>query len=198
MIPEELILIGVVISFIGVLSYLIDTLKGKTQPNKVTWFVWALAPLIAFWAELNQSVGIHSLLTFIAGFNPLLIFLASFFNKKSQWKIGKLDIICFLLSILGLVLWQVTQIGNAAILFSIFAGGIAGIPTVIKSFRFPETESYNVFLGGGIAALITLLAIDIWNFEYYAFPLYIFLICLLLFVLIKFKIGKRLSKIGQS
>lgn len=191
MINENFVIVGAVISFLGGLSYLIDTLKGKAKPNKVTWFVWTLAPLIAFFATIQQGVGIQSLLTFMVGFNPLLIFIASFVNKKTYWKITKPDIICGALAIVGLMLWQVTNIGNLAILFSILADGIAGIPTIIKSYKEPETENPNVFLGGGIASFITLLTIKTWTFEQYAFPAYIFAICTVLFVLIKFKIGKR-------
>lgn len=194
MINENFVIVGAIISFLGGLSYLIDTLKGKAKPNKVTWFVWTLAPLIAFFATIQQGVGIQSLLTFMVGFNPLLIFIASFVNKKAYWKITKPDLICGALAIVGLLLWQVTNIGNLAILFSILADGIAGIPTIIKSYKEPETENPNVFLGSGIAAFITLLTIKTWNFEQYAFPTYIFAICALLYVLIKFKIGKKVIK----
>lgn len=53
MLNENFVYVGVVLSFLGGLSYLIDTLKGKAKPNKVSWFVWALAPLIAFWATVQ-------------------------------------------------------------------------------------------------------------------------------------------------
>lgn len=194
MINENFIYLGAIISFIGGLSYLISTLKGETKPNKVTWFIWALAPLIAFFATIQQRVGIQSLLTFMIGFNPLLIFIASFINRKAYWKISKLDMACGSLAIVGLLLWQITGTGNVAILFSIIADMLAGIPTVIKSYYEPETENPNVFLGGGIFSLITLLTITTWSFEYYAFPVYIFAICALLFVLIKFKLGLKLSE----
>lgn len=86
----------------------------------------------------------------MVGFNPLLIFLASFVNKKAYWEISKLDLSCGALAIAGLVLWLITGTGNLAIFFSILADGIAAIPTVIKSYHKPETENPNVFLGSGI------------------------------------------------
>jgi hypothetical protein len=190
MISDKFVFVGFFLSFLGGLNYLIDTLKGKAKPNKVTWFLWTLAPLIAFTAEVKQGVGLQSLMTFSVGFNPLLIFTASFFNKKSQWKISRFDIICGLLSSAGLIFWFITRSGNVAIIFSIFADGLAAIPTVVKSYLAPETESYQVYLFGAINAFITLLTIKVWTFAHYAFPLYIFLICVILFVLIKFEIGK--------
>lgn len=189
MIDERWIILGVTLNFLGAIGYLVDTVKGKTKPNRVTWFMWALAPLVAFFAEIKQGVGLQSLMTFMVGFSPLLIFIASFVNRKSEWKITKLDIICGSLSLLGLILWAVTRHGNIAILFAIIADGLAALPTIVKSYRAPETENYWVFLAAMVSAGITLLTITMWNFEHYAFPVYILAVCTILFVLIKFKVG---------
>ena len=80
----------------------------------------------------------------------------------------------------------------ADILFAIFSDGVAAIPTIIKSWKAPETENYKVFFFAIINSGITLLAIKIWNFAHYAFPIYIFTICVILTILIKFKLGKKL------
>lgn len=191
MLDEKFILVGALLSLIGGLNYLVGTVKGKTRPNKVTWLLWTLAPMIAFTAQVKQGVGLQSLLTFMVGFNPLLIFIASFVNKKASWNITRFDLLCATLSVLGLVLWYITKVGNVAIFFSIVADVSAGLPTIVKAFNAPETESYLVFLLGGINALITLATIDVWNFQYFAFPVYIVGINTILIILIKFKIGKH-------
>ncbi len=193
MINENFVILGAIFSVIGGGNYLISTIRGKTKPNRVTWFLWALTPLIAFVAEIKQGVGLPALMTFTVGFVPLLIFTASFFNKNSAWKIGKLDIGCGALSLLGLVFWYISQDANIAIFFSIVADGLAAIPTIVKSFYFPETENASAFLSGGANGAITLLTINTWNFAHYGFPLYILLICIILFVLIKFQLGKRFA-----
>ncbi len=186
MIDERFVIFGALLNLIGSATYAYATLRGRTKPNRVTWFLWALAPLIAFSASVKDGVGLPSLMTFMVGFGPLLIFLSSFVNRKAFWQISKLDIICGTIAVLALILWLVTGSGFIAILFSIIADLIAGIPTLIKAYNVPETENYSVFLFGAISAFITLLAIDKWEFSYYAFPLYILAICLALFVLIRF------------
>ncbi len=191
MIDERFVYLAVVINFLGSLGYLQETLKGNVRPNKVTWFLWSLAPFIAFAAEINQGVGLASFLTFTVGFGTLVIFIASFVNKKAQWEITKFDLICGTLSIIGLILWGLTRVGNLAILFAILADALAAIPTVVKSYKAPETENYKVFLTGGLSAIITLLTIKQWNFAHYAFPLYILFLCTILVLLIKFKLGKK-------
>jgi len=193
-INQNFIYLGALIFLIGSVGYLIETLKGKVKPNKVTWFLWALAPLIAFLAQIKQGVGLQSLLTFLFGFVPFLILFASFINKKSYWKIEKSDLICAGLSIIGLILWQITKVGNIAISFSIISDFLAGWPTIIKSYRHPETENYLIYFGNAIFALITLLTIKVWNFETYSFSLYLFIVTFIIAVLIKFKVKKLLNK----
>lgn len=191
MISQNFVIVGFIIQLIGGWSYLVDTVKGKIQPNRVSWFLWTLAPLIAFAAEVKQGVGLQSLMTFSVGFIPLLVFIASFFNKKAVWKLGTLDYICGALSILGLLLWWVTKVGDIAIIFSILADALGGVPTIIKSYRAPESESYSVYLTGWINSGITLLTITTWNFATWGFPVYITAFDILVFILIKFRLGKR-------
>lgn len=194
MINQNFVIIWVLIQLFGGWSYLLDTLKGKVKPNKVSWLLWSLAPLIAFAAMVKQGVGITALATFIVGFVPLVIFIASFINKEAIWKIGKLDIICGLLSVLGLVLWLITRVGNIAILFSIIADGLASVPTIIKSYKYPETENSTPFFFGIINSIIALLALTEWNFQSYSFQIYIILVNSILVGLIKYKWGLAFSK----
>jgi hypothetical protein len=164
MIHQNFVIVGFIIQCIGGWSYLVDTVKGKIQPNRVTWFLWTLAPLIAFAAEVKLGVGLQSLMTFSVGFIPLCVFIASFFSKKAVWKLGTLDYVCGALSILGLLLWWVTKVGNIAIFFSILSDALAAVPTIIKSYRTPESESYSVYFAGLINGGMTVLTITSWNF----------------------------------
>ncbi|MBI3955555.1 hypothetical protein HY338_03855 [Candidatus Gottesmanbacteria bacterium] len=189
MLDERFVLLGVLLNVVGGLDYFIKTIQGRVKPNRVTWFLWALIAFIAFAAEINQGVGMQSLLTFMVGFNPLLIFIASYFNKNSVWKIKRLDIICAALSLAGLLFWMITKVGNIAIIFSIIADAFAGIPTVIKSYRDPVSEDYKIFMFGMVSAIITLLTVKQWDLANYGFPLYIFSINILLTILIRFKLG---------
>lgn len=186
-------IIGVLIQSIGGIGYFLDTIRGKIQPNKVSWLLWAIAPLIAFAAEVSQGVGIHSLATFIVGFIPLIIFFATFVNKKATWRLSKFDIICGVLSVAGLAMWAITRAGNIAIFFAILADGLAAVPTLVKSYKEPLSESSLIYGLGVINAGIALLAISNWNFEHYAFPLYLFVIGAVLYLLIQFKLGKVIS-----
>lgn len=191
MIHENFVIVGSIIAALGGLSYLIQTIKGKVKPNRVSFFLWAVAPLIAFFAELQKGVGIQSLMTLTVGLVPLSIFVASFFNKKAGWKLTRFDLSCGAISVLGIILWLITQEGNVAILFALLADGFASIPTIVKSYRFPETESAWTYLAAAVSAVLTLLTITDWTFAHYGFPLYIFLDCVIIAFFVQSKIGKK-------
>ena len=190
MINENFIYLGILLNSIGSISYIIDTVKGKVKPNRVTFFLWALAPLIIFFSEIKQGVGMQSLLAFVVGFWPLLTLLASFVNKKAEWKITKFDIICGILSLVGLVLWLITKVGNIAIIFGIIADLLAALPTIKKSYYYPKTETIWPYFSGAIYAGITILTIKTWNFPHYAFPIYLFIANIILAALIQFDFKK--------
>lgn len=195
MIDHNWIFLGAAFNLVGSTTYVIATIRGKTKPNRVTWFLWALAPLIAFAAMLGEGVSpLDGLMTFMVGFGPLMVFLSSFINKNSFWKISRFDIVCGAFSLLGLVAWGFTRTGIVAILFSVIADALALLPTLVKSWKEPETENYVVFMNASISATITLLATKIYDFEHLAFPVYILVACLALFVLIRFKLGRRLKQ----
>lgn len=194
MITQNFIYVGVLAQIIGASSYLVDTVKGKIKPNRVSWFMWMLAPMIAFAAEMKQGVGITSLVTFIVGFMPLLVFIGTFVNKKAEWKLNKLDLLCGIFSIGGLFLWLVTKVGNIAIFFSILSDGLAALPTVIKSFHHPESESDMAFWGQAINGGMALLVINKWNIQTFGFPLYLFILGIILILLIRLRLGIAVKK----
>ena len=193
MLNQNFVIVGAIIATIGSLSYLIDTVKGRVKPNRVSFLLWSLAPLIAFFAELKQGVGIQSLLTFVVGFLPLTIFAASFVNKKAEWRLTRFDLTCGALSLIGLMLWYITKSGNIAIIFSILADGLAALPTIVKSYNYPETESAWPYFMSMIFAVITVLTVKEWNVANAGFPLYIILVTLVIFSLVQFRLGKLIK-----
>ncbi len=186
MLNTNFVILGAVINILGSASYLRDTLRGKAKPNRVSFFMWTLAPMLAFAAEIQKGVGTIAVMTFAAGFAPLMILVASFADKKSYWKLTSFDLICGVLSLLGLTLWAFTREGNVAIFFGIVADFLAAIPTIRKSYHYPETENWVGYFTGAISGAIALLTIDHWTLASYGFPLYIVLVCIVLTSLIKF------------
>jgi len=171
---ENFVWLGLFVGGLGSVSYVWATLKGRVKPNRLSFIILALAPLVAFAAEIDQGVGLRSAVTLWVGLSPLLIFLASFVNKDAYWKLRPLDVFCGLLAVTALILWSLTGSGNVAIALAVAADGFAVLPILVKAWRFPHTESPWLFVGAMVNAGIALLVLDRWTFADYAFPAYLF------------------------
>lgn len=88
--------------------------------------------------------------------------------------------------------------GNVAIVMSIVADGLAALPTVVKAYKYPETEASVNYFAHTINALLTLLTIRVWSFAYFGFPLYIFIVTIAIFSLVQFKLGKILASQDET
>jgi hypothetical protein len=193
MLHQNFIIIGTLIGAAGSFAYLLDTVKGKVKPNRVSFLLWSIAPFIAFAAQMKQGVGLESLMTFSTGFLPLTTFIASFVNKQAEWKITKFDIVCGVLSIVGLILWLITKVGNVAITFSILADGLAAIPTIVKAYQYPDTELAWPWMATVVGVVLTLLTLNQLTFANSGFIIYILIVNTLIFALVQFRIGEKLS-----
>jgi hypothetical protein len=191
---QNYVIVGTLIGAIGAVAYLLDTIKGKIKPNRVSFLLWSVAPLIAFAAQVKQGVGLESLMTFSTGFLPLMTFIGTFVNTKAKWSLTVFDIWCGALSILGLLLWLVTSVGNIAIMFSIIADGLAAIPTIVKAYHYPDTEIAWPWMATSVGVLLTLMTLSHLTFANSSFIIYIFFLNLLIFILVRYRIGEKMNK----
>jgi hypothetical protein len=193
-INENWIFLGTAIGAAGAAVYLRDTLRGTTQPNRVTWLLWAVAPLLASAVEFSDGVGLRALPTFMVGFMPLLVFLGSFHNPASLWRIRRIDYACGVISVVGTLTWLVTRDGTIALVAAIAADFTAGIPTLIKSWPHPETETVHSYLGAVISMAILLLTVTDWSFEVAGFPCFILCMASVEVVLVGLEPGPRFRR----
>ncbi len=188
---QYLVLLGAAVNLFGSAFCIRDTLRGETKPNRVTWLMWSVAPFIATGAGLAAGVTWAVVPVFMSGFIPFLVFLASFVNRNSYWKLGLSDYICGFLSVLALVFWWLTKEPNIAIVFAILSDTFAAAPTLVKLWKYPESESVIVYEVGIFSALTTFAAIKSWQFSELAFPIYV--LCMDV-ILTLFFYGKRIFK----
>lgn len=189
---EYLVLIAAFCSLLAALAYIRSMFRGQTKPNRVTWLMWSIAPFVATAASISTGADLAVIPVFMAGFGPLLIFVASFFSKKAYWKLGIFDYVCGAFSALALVLWYLTSNPNLAITFSIVADAVAGAPTIIKARREPETESIWPYFVGMLVPITSFLVTSTWSFSVLAFPSYLIAVnVLLVSLIIKSRGGKK-------
>ena len=182
---QWLVVVSVLISIGGTSAYIRDTLRGKSKPNRVSWLLWGLAPLIGSAAALSAHADIWpTIRVFFAGFLPLLVFCVSFINPRSYWKLTKFDIGCGVLSLAALIAWLAVGSAHLAIILAATADGFASIPTIRKAWRHPETETRLTYLASTIAIILALPSIPQWNIENSTFQIYLLVINAALLLLV--------------
>jgi len=180
-----LVLLSVAIGLTGAFAYIRDMIAGKSKPNLVTWGLWAFAPLIATGAALTAEADLWATVRiFMSGFGPLLIFIAAFLVPQSYWKLTRFDVVCCLISIIALGLWLIADLPIMAILFAAIADLVATLPTVIKAWKFPETETFYTYFVGIFTATLVIPSIPVWNIENAAFQVYLLLANMVLFLVV--------------
>jgi hypothetical protein len=134
-----------------------------------------LAPFIGVFFQVKAGAGLSVIPVFLAGFGPLVVIIISLFRRNSIWKITTLDIICGILALMALILYIFTHSLGISILFAIMSDALGGIPTIVKSWKFPETETVTLYAFGIFNNILGLLIIKNWIFSIYSFNLYLIL-----------------------
>ncbi|HEV7702582.1 MAG TPA: hypothetical protein VGO63_04045 [Candidatus Paceibacterota bacterium] len=111
----------------------------------------------------------------MAGLMGVFGFSAGIIKSSGYWKISKLDIACGVSASLALILWIYTRNTDISIIFAILTDAFAYIPTLIKSWKYPETESASGYLPGIFNNTLGLLIIKNWDFSIYSFSIYLIL-----------------------
>lgn len=172
MLDPRFVFLGAVIGLVGSVRYAVATVRGRTEPNRVTWFLWAAAPLIGFFAQLDSDIGLPSVLTLSAGLGPLTVLLASFINRRSTARVSVFDLACGTVSGIAIVVWLALGEAPLAVLFAVGADAVGAVPTVRKAWRNPDSENAVFYVLVGVNASITLLTLVHWRPETWAFAAY--------------------------
>ena len=183
MLPEWFIGFAILLRLFSGGRYAWGILHGRARPNPVTWFLWGSTAMVAFIAQVNEGVGAQAIVTFVLGLSPLTIAVLATVKGHLRAHLTPFTYSCAAITLGGVFLWQITDNAIFAIACSILADIAASAPTLLKGYRDPKSEYALPYLLSVISMAITLLTITRWNFETYAFPLYMLLINCLLFAM---------------
>jgi hypothetical protein len=190
-IPSGFVFLAIAVSLVGITGYIGDTLRGVTSPNRVTWSLWAVEGVLAFVVEVQQHVGVASLMTLAMGFVPFIVVLATFRAPHRAWKIGKFDIVCGSVSVLGLVFWCFINEPTVALIAFVAADQMAALPTLRKSWTAPTSETARTFFLGTVNCAITLMTLRHFTTAGVLFPGCIMITDFVIGMLVVTSIGPR-------
>ena len=197
MIDPRFVFLGSLFSLSGAAVYVRDTWRGVTAPNRVTWVLWGLEPLLAFAVERQEHVGLASVMTLVLGLVPIVVIAVSFHDPRSVWKIGRFDVVCGVMSAVGLAVWVATNEATVGLVSFVAADAVAALPTLRKSILEPHSETWWTFLTGAIFAGITLLTLSHFTTAGALFPTSVLTMNTIIWVLVATKAGPNLVRRSQ-
>lgn len=161
MLPEYIIYIAALLNLAGCGSYLVATLRGKAQPNRTSWLMWTLISIVTTFAQWFGNGGLSTIVVLSSALGPFAVFIASFMNTKAYWKTTKIDVMCGILSCLGLIGWSVAQNPSVAIIMCILADWLANAPTIRKAWIAPDSENPATYALGALCGVLTVASIPL-------------------------------------
>lgn len=161
---------GLFAPIIGISSIL----QGSFRPQRMTRFLILLISFLfvgTLWAQGDRNSIYLASIQLVMSF---VIFCLSIVKGMGGKSIT--DWVVFALAILSLVIWKTTNNPFLGLLASLFADMIGFVPTLIKSWKFPETEEWKFYMADVVSSAFIILSIASLSWENLAFPIYIFLI----------------------
>ena len=186
--------IAAVLALIAPVVYIRAILRGEAKPHRTTRFVLMVITFLTVTALFAHGDRVSLWLAAASAIQAIVIFGMSI--KYGMGGGDKVDILCLVIAMLGVVLWQITNEPILALYFGIAADFVGGIPLFIKTWRDPDTEVWSYYAFDVVGSFLILLAITTRSVETMAYPFYIFAINLFVIFLIKHKqIGKYVREL---
>ena len=179
--------LSVVFTLIGVTFYLRSIYRKESTPHILSWLGWAFITTIGAFAMLDNGSTWSTLFIFSNSLSCLFIALYSIYKKTGTWSTTSYDYVFFGLGILGIILWQVFDLPILAIIFCVLADLFFAIPTVLKTYKNPKSESAISWIPYCIAGVFGLIAMQTFLVTEVLYPLYIFTINFVILIIILFK-----------
>lgn len=162
-------IVAVLLTFVGYIPYIRNTIRGKTKPHVYTWFLWGFVTAIAFALQVSGGAGIGSLVTLAAALACFIIF---FFGMR----IGKKDITTtdkiFLSSaIVALGFWVFAKEPLISVIIVSLIDMLAFGPTIRKSYNKPYTETLLSYVINTLRFGLAILALQRYTVITTLYPL---------------------------
>jgi hypothetical protein len=166
-------LLSAVLSTFAFLPYILDTLRGRTRPQRASWLIWSILGSIAFFSQVFEGAT-HSL--WFAGIQvsgTFLVFLLSIWLGVGGFLHAR-DRLVLLAAAGGLMAWYLTDTAVYALAITISISLLGGVVTVCKAFEEPDSETMTTWAVSFAASLCAIFAIGRLDWVLLAYPLYLF------------------------
>lgn len=175
-----------VIAFVAYVVYVISILRGKTKPNRATWWIWAFMGLILALSYKFSGAENTVWVPYVEFLGPFIIALLSVKYGEGGLE-DKTDLLCMFGAIISIILWAIFKNPVIALVTNLAVDSFAVIPTIRKSYLRPETEDFWAWFGTGFADGLNMFAVERFTFAILVYPIYMLLSDLIIILILLFR-----------
>lgn len=176
------IIISSLLALISPLVYTRAIFRGDAKPHRTTRIVLLLLTSLSTASLFAQHDTVAIWLAGVSTLQSILIFFLSIKYGMGGW--AKSDLICLVVALLGIVLWQTTKQPVLALYAAIVADFTGMVPALLKTYHFPKTEIWQFYILDVFAAIFSLMAVKTFTLKEFSYPLYIMVINFVMVLLI--------------
>jgi len=173
--------IAVGVYVLGSIPYFRDTFHGATRPNRVTWFGWGLLTWTSALIQSAHGADASVLVIYTAAIYTTAIFILSLYRGVTTFSLT--DGMSLALGLFAYVFWLVFDDPATALVMNIAADFLFAIPTILKVWKLPKSESQLSWSLGFISMGLALASKTNFDFINTAFPFYLFALNALVVIL---------------
>ncbi len=160
--------VAILLTFVGYIPYLRDTIQGKTTPHVFTWFIWGLVTAIAYALQVSGGAGVGSWVTLAVAILAFIVFLLGMRSGKKD--ITRLDTVFFILSFVALFLWLIAKQPILSVILVSSIDMLGFVPTIRKSWNKPFSETLFMYELSAFRNGLSFLALQQYSIVTWLYP----------------------------
>ena len=178
-----------VVLLCGNVPYISSIRRGEIRPNRVTWGIWTTIGFILLGSSYSIGATNTLWLQIAQVISQVIITFYTFKYSRGQWYF--LDRVCLAGASLSLVFWWQSESPFVALLMNIAMDILGAVPTIKKIYSDPKSEDLTFWVLSFISAVLNLFAIEKFSIAFIAFPVYLFILNVVILILLTRRVVVR-------
>lgn len=174
-------ILSLIVSLAASVPYIIDTVKKKIQPERISWLLWSALSVTYFTSALMTDGAVLLMIGELIG--PVIVFFLSL--KYGVGGKSLFDRICLAVAVVAFILLLIIDQPIWGLFLALFVDLIGSILTIRKLLKDRSSESrlsWGLFV---VAPALAIVALENYSIESLAFPVYAVVACSIIFFIIK-------------
>ncbi len=161
-----------VLTIVGYLPYIRDTLRRQTRPHRASWLIWSVLGSLSFASQVYEGATASLWFAFVQVAGTILVFVLSIWLGAGRY-LSRKNRLIFLAALIGLMAWYMTESAVYTLAITISISLLGGSVTVLKAYEDPGSETLSTWAIMLAASVFAVLSVGQIDWVILAYPLYL-------------------------